>query len=452
MSKPMPQNAEAERVLLGQIMREPLILDDCLASGLKPSHFHRPENGAIYGLLLGMADEGVHIDPAVTVPDRIMRSGPASFGGLEYVIGLADSAPSTANHAHYTQMIIKDGERRTVIGALDEARDELVQGLEDPRRIADRVIDSVYQDHGTTLSGGWRSLADIHLAVTDDAKQASEDPHSATRGISTGLRDLDAVIAKLQATDLTVLAARPGMGKTAMALNIAEAVARQRYPVGMFSLEMGDEQLGRRSLAGDAGVDGKSLRLGQINSDELARLESARQRLRDGSDLVFVDDTPSLTISEIRGRSRRLARQVGQLGLIVIDYIQLLGDELGPRASREREVAHASRGAKAIAKELECAVLLLSQLNRSVETTKDKRPQLMHLRESGAIEQDADQVIFLFRPGYYSPSEQKLEYSAEAIIAKNRHGQCKTIDLNFDGARSRFFNLSAHQLQHGGRP
>jgi len=298
--------------------------------------------------------------------------------------------------------------------------------------------------------------------ILDETVDAAADAHREPNkhgGISCGFRDIDRHIGRMHPGDMIVLAGRPGMGKTALALNICEAVATDNQGlngcrnVGLFSLEMTGKQLGRRSLSAAAQVSSLAMRTGQITPEELDKIQRAHETQRERFTSFYVDEQSGLTASQIVSRARRLRQQVGDLDLIVVDYMQLIRPERSMlRASREVQVAHMSGTLKQLGKDLGCPVMVLAQLNRGVESRADKRPILSDLRESGAIEQDADAVLFVFRGEYYWPDDPKLKHMAEVIVAKARHGKPGVIDLNFLPHLTRFSDLTIRQLTIGATP
>jgi replicative DNA helicase len=284
-------------------------------------------------------------------------------------------------------------------------------------------------------------MDNLVVQLIDRVTELHENGAEDVTGVRTGFYDLDRMTAGLQPGDLVILAARPSMGKTAMALNIAENVAVQEgLPVVVFSMEMGASQLALRMVGSLGRIDQSHLRTGRLNDDEWGRLSESVDRLKNAS--VFIDETPALNPAELRARARRQSRQCGKLGLIVIDYIQLMSGSSGSDENRATEIGEISRGLKALAKELQCPVMALSQLNRSVETRNDKRPMMSDLRESGAIEQDADVIMFIYRDDYYTKEQSKEPGVSEIIIAKQRNGPVGTVKLTFLKPFTRFDNLA----------
>jgi len=295
-------------------------------------------------------------------------------------------------------------------------------------------------EEGQRSRTGFQSMDQLVVQLIDRVTELAEHGAEDVTGVRTGFYDLDRMTAGLQPGDLVVLAARPSMGKTAFALNIAENVAVQEgLPVVVFSMEMGASQLALRMVGSLGRIDQTHLRTGRLTDDEWGRLSESVDRLKSAT--VFIDETPALNPAELRARARRQARSCGRLGLIVVDYLQLMSGSSGSDENRATELGEISRGLKALAKELQCPVMALSQLNRSVESRNDKRPMMSDLRESGAIEQDADVIMFIYRDDYYDKASKKPGV-AEIIIGKQRNGPVGTIELTFLKPLTRFDNLA----------
>ena len=302
------------------------------------------------------------------------------------------------------------------------------------RSEAEQKIFSIGEE-GSRMKQGFQSMDTLVVQLMDRVVEMSENPNDIT-GVPTGFYDFDRMTSGLQPGDLVVLAARPSMGKTALAINIAEHVAlNEGLPVAVFSMEMGASQLAIRIVGSIGRIDQSRLRTGKLNPDEWPRLTESIEKLRTVS--LHIDETPGLTPSELRANARRLARQCGKLGLIVVDYLQLMSGSTSEGENRATEIGEISRGLKMLAKELQCPVIALSQLNRSVEQRTDKRPMMSDLRESGAIEQDADVIMFIYRDDYYN-KESKEPGVAEVIIGKQRNGPTGTVKLTFLKAITKF--------------
>jgi replicative DNA helicase len=415
--------------------------------GLRAWHFYRPAHQQLFGLLLEMERAGEAID-LVTVPNKIARSGRAGdYGGIEYVVELPDHVPSSASVGHYARGVIDDERRRTLIDAVDTVRARALDGREDPNQVADVAIGKLLAGHDGGSHAGWVSVADTLQVVVEDAREAILNPEARKSGQSTGFRDLDVKLGGLYPGDLIILAGRPAMGKSALAVQIAEHAA-ESGPVGVFSLEMPKIDLARRLVCKRAKINVQRLRRNDLTETEFGRLARSVDGLARS---LWVDDQAALTVGEVAARARRLERAQGPLALLVIDYLQIMGEELGGHSSREREVAHMSKSAKKLAKDLACPVVLLSQLNRAVEGRKDKRPIMSDLRESGAVEQDADVIVFCFRPEYYWPDEPRYRRHAELIVAKQRNGPTGSVDLVFEGEFTHFRDQTGAEMAREGR-
>ena len=354
------------------------------------------------------------------------------IGGLAYLNSLAQYVPSSANIRRYAEIV----RERSILRKLVSVSDEIAtSALNTNGRPVTNILDEAEQkifsigEEGSRMRQGFQSMDKLVVQLLDRVEEMSQNPNDIT-GVPTGFFDLDRMTSGMQAGDLIVLAARPSMGKTALAINIAEHVAlKEDLPVAVFSMEMGASQLAIRIVGSIGRIDQGRLRTGKLIDDEWPRLSDAIERLKTVS--LSIDETPGLTTSELRASARRLARSCGKLGLVVVDYLQLMsGSGGGDGENRATELGEISRGLKMLAKELQCPVIALSQLNRGVEQRTDKRPMMSDLRESGAIEQDADVIMFIYRDDYYN-KESKEPGVAEIIIAKQRNGPTGTVKLTF---------------------
>ncbi len=437
----LPAAVEAERALLGGLQVDPQQVPT-IGERLRPDDFFRDEHGRLYALLLDMSARGEHIDP-ITVPERVVRGGEAErFGGVAYVLELRDHVPATANLDHYAAVIREKSVLRKLIGLTQQVGDRAWMQPEDVDELLSQAAE------GLTKIGqeqGQRSWQPVSVVVDQEMLRIEGllRNQRSVAGSTTGYKDLDDKLAGFHPTDLVILAARPAMGKTALALNLAlHVAARAGKAVGVFSLEMSRGQLVTRLLCNQGLVDAGRVRTGRLDESELTQLVDASEVVR--ALQIRIDDTPSLSVSDVRTRARRLKAEMPDLGLIVIDYLQLMRGEDG-RASREQQISAISRGLKAMAKDLDCTVLALSQLNRGVEARAEKRPLVSDLRESGAIEQDADVILFIYRDDYYNP-ESADRGLAEVIIAKQRNGPTGTVKLVFQGAYARFDSFAERGL------
>ena len=459
-----PANEEAERALLGAILINNAVLDR-VSEFLRSEHFYYPVHGRIYDACLRLREAQRVADP-VTLRAYFEQDGDLTeIGGGEYLADLAAGIVSVVNAEDYAHTVFDLHLRRRLIELGEEVvNDAYVPDLD---RNADQQIREAEErlyalaNYGD-FRGGLRSFDGVVDSALANAEEALNRDTRLT-GVTAGLIDLDRMLGGLQRSDLVILAARPSMGKTALATNIAFNAAqaylrkdgREGAVVGFFSLEMSAEQLATRILSDQARIPSEKIRKGEIKKAEFPNLAEAAQTVRQAP--LFVDDTAGLTISQLRTRAMRLQRQHG-LGLVVVDYLQLMRPSGTQRIdNRVQEISEITRGLKMIAKDLNVPVLALSQLSRAVEQREDKRPQLADLRESGSIEQDADVVMFIFREAYYlekrEPQPDTAEHSewqdamnrvynlAEVIIGKQRHGPTGTVRLHFEGMYTRFSNL-----------
>ncbi len=437
-----PHSIEAESSVLGG-----LLLDngawDRVGDLLVDSDFYRYEHRLIYGAAGALINASKPAD-IITVFEHLQNQGKAEeCGGLAYLNSLAQYVPSASNIRRYAEIV----RERSILRKLVSASDEIATNAFNPQgRAVDRILDEAEQkifnigEEGSRMKQGFQSMDSLVVKLLDRVQEMADNPNDIT-GVPTGFYDLDRMTSGLQAGDMVVLAARPSMGKTAFAINIAEHVAlNEGLPVAVFSMEMGASQLAVRIVGSIGRIDQGHLRTGKLSDDEWPRLTEAIERLRTVS--LHIDETPGLTTSELRANARRLARQCGKLGLIVVDYLQLMSGSSTNGDNRATELGEISRGLKMLAKELQCPVIALSQLNRSVETRTDKRPMMSDLRESGAIEQDADIIMFIYRDDYYNKDSREPGV-AEIIIGKQRNGPTGTVKLAFLKPLTRFESLAS---------
>lgn len=437
-----PHSIEAEQSVLGGLLLDNGAWDragDLLTDG----DFYRYEHKTIYAAIGALINASKPAD-VITVFEQMQSLGKAEeCGGLAYLNALAQSVPSAANLRRYAEIVRERAILRKLIAASDDIATKAFNPQGTPvSQILDEAEGQIFKigEEGSRQKAGFQSMDKLVMQLIDRVTELAENGAEDVTGVRSGFYDLDKMTAGLQPGDLIVLAARPSMGKTAFALNIGEHVAvNEGLPVVVFSMEMGASQLALRMVGSLGRIDQQHLRTGALRDDEWGRLTEAVDRLSKAS--VFIDETPALNPSELRARARRQARQCGRLGLIVIDYLQLMSGSGGNEENRATVIGEISRGLKALAKELHCPVIALSQLNRSVETRTDKRPMMSDLRESGAIEQDADVIMFIYRDEYYN-KESKEPGVAEIIIAKQRNGPVGTVKLAFQRMHTKFENLA----------
>jgi len=433
---------EAEQSVLGGLLLDNMAWDRA-GDLLTDSDFYRYEHRLIYAAI-GALIAGSKPADVITVFEHLQSLGKAQdCGGLAYLNALAQSVPSAANMRRYAEIV----RERSILRKLIAASDEIATNAFNPQgRAVSSVLDEaeskIFQigEEGSRQKQGFQSIDKLVVSLIDRVQELHDNGAEEVTGVRTGFYDLDKMTAGLQKGDLIVLAARPSMGKTAFALNIAEHVAVQEgLPVLVFSMEMGASQLALRLVGSLGRINQQNLRTGRLDSGEWERLTDSVEKLSQVQ--LHIDETAGLTSSELRARARRMARQFGTLGLIVIDYLQLMNGSGGNEENRATVLGEISRGLKALAKELQCPVIALSQLNRSVESRQDKRPMMSDLRESGAIEQDADIIMFIYRDDYYDKASKKPG-QAEIIIAKQRNGPVGEVNLTFLKPLTRFDNLA----------
>jgi replicative DNA helicase len=438
-----PHSIEAEQSVLGGLLLDNSAWDRA-SDILNESDFYRHEHQLIFGAIQQLINASKPAD-VITVFEQLQMSGKGSeVGGLTYLNNLAQSVPSAANMRRYAEIV----RERAVLRKLVSVSDEIATNAFNPngRNVSDILDEAEAKimkigEEGNKSKQGFHAMDGLVVDLLDRVTELADNGLDDVTGVRTGFIDMDKMTAGLQKGDLIILAARPSMGKTAFALNIGENVAvNEGLPVAIFSMEMGASQLALRMVGSIGRINQQNLRTGRLSDDEWSRLSETVEKLRTAN--VFIDETPGLSPNELRARARRLARQFGgTLGLIIIDYLQLMSGSGGNEENRATVIGEISRGLKALAKELQCPVIALSQLNRSVETRPDKRPMMSDLRESGAIEQDADVIMFIYRDEYYN-RESKLQGQAEIIIGKQRNGPVGSVHLAFLKANTRFENLA----------
>ena len=424
-----PCNLDAERGVLGSILLLPTVCDD-VALIVRPEDFYDDSNRVLYAHMRAMHDEGRRIDTTLLV-ERLRTSGQFDLvGGAAYLAEVLQSAPTAANASYYAEIVKNKSTLRALIHSsteiLRDAYDETHEARE-MLSLAEQKIFAILDERG---AGALANIRDIlqEAMVRIDARMKNEHTIG---GIETGFRDFDTLTGGLHDSELIILAARPSMGKTALALNIGEFSALKSDTTTLFvSLEMSSVELADRMLCSLAKVNGQRLRNGSISNDDRRKLVEKAAEMSQAP--LFVDDTPSRTMTEIAAAARRLKRK-SNLGLVIIDYLQLIEPD-NPRDPRQEQVAKIARRLKGLARELRVPVLCLAQLNRQAEVSRDNRPRLSHLRESGAIEQDADVVMFIHREEYYQTNEEdraKVAGQADLIIAKQRNGPIGDIKLTW---------------------
>ena len=437
-----PHSIEAEQSVLGGLLLDNEALDR-ITDLLTEVDFYRSEHKLIYQQITRLLERGRPAD-VVTVSEAIEQAGLTDeTGGLAYLGELAANTPSAANIRRYAEIVRERAVLRHLVVAGDEIATDALNPLgRDAKELLDTAEQKVFAiaEMGARAQQGFVHINPLLTQVVERIQELHDrDNPSEITGVPTGFTDLDRMTSGLQPGDLIIVAGRPSMGKTAFALNIAEYVAVDvGLPVAVFSMEMGGTQLAMRMLASIGRLDSHRVRTGRLTDDEWSRLTYALGKLHEAP--MHIDETGGMNPTDLRGRARRLKRQVGKLGLIVIDYIQLMGSTR-QNENRATEVSEISRSLKALARELEVPIIALSQLSRKVEERTDKRPMMSDLRESGAIEQDADVILMMYREDYYKPDTPD-KGMAEVIIGKQRNGPTGTVSLAFLGEYTRFENLA----------
>jgi replicative DNA helicase len=435
--KSIPANEEAESAVLGSLMIDP---DAMIRIGgtLKADDFFFQKHQEIYKTLSSLSAQGKPLDYISITTDLESRGAIGPTLNYSTITELINATGSALYVEHYASIVKEASTRRKILSVAAQiagmAGDESITIGELVNRAQAKILNVSFDD-----GAGRKDIAEITSEVIDEieAREKSEGP----MGIPTGYYALDEMLGGLQRTDLLILAARPGMGKTSLALSLAQNIAiKKQGNVGIFSLEMSSEQLVQRLLSMDSGIDANALRLGKIDDSDWPTLLGSANHISNSK--IFIDDQPMQSIAEIRSKARRMAQEHG-LDLLIVDYLQLMSGEGGntTRAqNREQEISYISRSLKALARELDVPVIALSQLSRAVENRQDKRPFLSDLRESGSLEQDADLVLFIYREDYYM-EETDRQNIADIIIAKHRHGATGQVSLFFDKQRTRFTTL-----------
>jgi len=443
VSQPQPQNIEAEASLLGAL----LIDSDAIvkiADSVNAADFFDPRHQRIYEAITQLYERREAID-VLTLSDQLRNSGHLeAVGGASYLTELTNFVPTASHVEQYADIVAQKALRRRLIAA---SRDIVGLGYDESKQLRELVEEAetrLFEVSQTHVKQSVISLETI-LAESFDRLDDLHKDKQKIRGIPTGFKDVDNTLAGFQRSDLIILAARPSMGKTALALNFAHNVAvLANEPVLFFSLEMSKEQLVDRLLSMESGVDAWALRTGNLTDADFEKIGQAMGTLSEAQ--IFIDDSPGITVSDMRTKARREAHQ-RPLGLIVVDYLQLMsgGSRFGSESNRVQEISEISRGLKGIARELNVPVLALSQLSRSVENRSPQIPQLADLRESGSIEQDADVVAFIYREEYYNPDTDRKKLT-DLFIKKHRNGPTGGVELYFDNEKQRFRSVdSRHQ-------
>jgi replicative DNA helicase len=431
-----PQSIEAEQAVLGAIFLDPSALT--LASEiLIPEDFYRASHQKIFHAMLRVADKGEPVDLVTVTAELADTQQLEEVGGVSYLSELADAVPTAANVEYYARIVEEKSVLRRLIRTATSIAQDGYTREDEVDVLLDEAEKKIMEISQRKHSGAFKNIKDILVQTYDNIEMLHNRKGEVT-GIPTGFTELDRMTSGFQRSDFIIVAARPSVGKTAFALNIAQNVAtKTNENVAIFSLEMSAQQLVMRMLCAEGNINAQNLRTGRLTPEDWGKLTMAMGSLSNAG--IYIDDTPSIRVSDIRAKCRRLKQESG-LGMVVIDYLQLIQGSGRNRENRQQEVSEISRSLKALARELEVPVIALSQLSRSVEQRQDKRPMMSDIRESGSIEQDADIVAFLYRDDYYNKDSENKNI-IEIIIAKQRNGPVGTVQLAFIKEYNKFVNL-----------
>ncbi|MBO0601779.1 replicative DNA helicase [Sporosarcina sp. E16_3] len=436
-----PHNNEAEQAVIGAIFLEPQALITA-AELLMPEDFYRMAHEKIFQTMIILSDKGQAIDVVTVTEELSAKKELEDVGGISYLMEIANSVPTAANIVHYARIVEEKALLRRLIRVATSIVEDGYAREDEVEALLAEAEKKMMEVSNRKNAGDFRHIKDV-LVETYDSIELLHTKKGDVTGIPTGFRDLDKITAGFQRNDLIIVAARPSVGKTAFALNVAQNVATKTDEnVAIFSLEMGAEQLVMRMLCAEGNIDAQVLRTGALEPEDWRKLTMAMGSLSNAG--IFIDDSPGIRVNDIRSKCRRLQQEHG-LGMIMIDYMQLIaGSGSKPGENRQQEVSEISRSLKSLARELKVPVVALSQLSRGVEQRQDKRPMMSDLRESGSIEQDADIVSFLYREDYYD-KETENQNMIEIIIAKQRNGPTGTVTLAFAKEYNKFVNIDWSQ-------
>ena len=439
LGKVPPQDIEAEQAVIGSMLTDQDAVIAAIET-LKPDDFYREDNKLIYTAILNIYNKAEPIDIITLKAELTSMKKLDAVGGLEYIVELPEKVPTTANVDRYIKIVEEKSMLRNLIKTANEILSMGYEQTEDVEDVMDHAEKKIFDVMQRKNQKGYTSIKDILVESFTKLEELYNQKQHVT-GVPTGFIELDKKTAGLHGSELILIAARPAMGKSAFALNIGTyAATKANIPVAIFSLEMSKEQVGNRILCSEALVDSNNVRTGELNDEELGKLAETSGELSQAQ--IYVDDTPGISVMEIRAKCRKLKLEKN-IGLVIIDYLQLIQGS-GKTSSREQEIAEISRSLKILAKEIDVPVIALSQLSRAVEGRPDHRPMLSDLRESGSIEQDADIVMFLYRDDYYNEDSEKKNI-AEVIISKQRAGSTGTVELAWIGKYTKFANLDNYR-------
>ena len=444
VKKIMPHNLEAEQSVIGAMLMDPTAIDTA-GEMLVGEDFYSKQNGIVYDAIQELRSENKPADP-VTLSARLKEKGvPEEMAGPEFVRDIIAAVPTSANVKHYAQIVYEKSTLRRLIRVSQDISEDCYSGTDKLDTILENTEKKVFNLIQSRNSREFEPISEVVMKALRRIEEASKTQGNVT-GIPTGFIDLDNMLSGLQRSDLVIVAARPSMGKTAFVLSIADYVAfRKEMSVAIFSLEMAKEQLVNRLFSMEAKIDAQNIRSGNLSEKEWEDLMEASETI--SASKIIIDDTPGISMTELRSRCRKYKLEE-DIQMVLIDYIQLMSSG-GRVESRQQEISEISRGLKALARELNVPVLVLSQLNRAVDTRSGNWPVLSDIRESGSIEQDADVIMFLYRDDYYNPDTEKKNV-AEVIVAKQRNGPVGTIELTWQPKYTRFVNTAKSGPKDGG--
>ena len=438
--KVMPHNLEAEQSVLGSMFLSKYAVQKAVES-LTSDLFYSDRNAKIFDAISTLTEKGKPVDLTTVATELEDRKLLKQIGDIEYITEIINSVPTAANIDEYIKIVEEKAILRRLIEEATSIASDGYNTTEDFNDVLDNAEKKILNVVKTRKGSEFRSIQEVLSKTQSDLEKLAQTKNEIT-GLQTGFYDLDKVTSGLHPNELIIIAARPAMGKTAFALNLATNIAMyNNKPVALFNMEMGAEQLAMRMLSSQGQIDGYKIRNGRLENNDWKRVNEAISRLSDTK--IYIDDTPGMTISEIRAKCRRLASSESGLGIVIIDYLQLISGSAKYAGNRQQEVSEISRSLKTLAMELDIPIVALAQLSRTVEGREDKRPLLSDLRESGSIEQDADIVAFLYRDDYYTKqiSIDENTSKSEFIIAKHRNGPTTTIDLVFKRNTSTFVSM-----------
>ncbi|MDX6612754.1 MAG: replicative helicase [Blastocatellia bacterium] len=442
LERSLPSSPETERAILGAVVLDNALISQAIEL-LKPEDFYVPSNRRIFQAMIVLFEHGSEINPILIAEELRRDQALEGVGGMGFLTNLTYGLPHVTGIGQYAKIVRGKALLRKLVKAAAKITTEALDQEDEPESILDHAEHAIFELADERIRQGFEHIKPVADRVLEKV-EAMQGRAVVLTGLTTGFRDLDALTSGLQPADLIVIAARPSMGKTSLALTLAEHAALQAQAVvGIFSLEMSSEALAMRMLCSQANVDAQKFRSGFLSRDEWTRLAGALGKLSEAR--IYVDDTPAITVLELRAKARRLLVEQKKLDLIIVDYLQLMSGSSGRFESRQQEVSQISRELKSVAKELNIPLVALSQLSRAPENRTDHRPQLADLRESGAIEQDADLVAFIYREEQYNRTEENKNI-AELILAKQRNGPTGTSYLAFISQFAKFADLDRDDL------